>query len=152
MARRSALRASDGDREHIAERLRDATAEGRLLAEELEERLGAVFSARTYGELDLVVSDLPAPYERNRHKTPLWAKATLALAVTMAVIAVLAVLALVVIGLAGAWVAWMVLAWMFFGRHRGGRGRHWGHSRTHARAPHRARAGARVPRGGPASL
>ncbi len=152
MARRSALRASDEDRERIAERLRDATAEGRLLAEELEERLGAVFTARTYGELDTVVSDLPAPYERNRHKTPLWAKATIALAVTMALLAVLAVVALVAIGLAGAWVLWLVFAWMFFGRHQRGRARHGGHSRTDARAIHRARAGARVPRGGPASL
>jgi hypothetical protein len=152
MARRSALRASDEDRERIAERLRDATAEGRLLAEELEERLGAVFTARTYGDLDTVVSDLPAPYERNRHQTPLWAKATLALTVVMAVIAILAVVALLVIGLAGAWVLWMLFAWMMFGRSRGGCGRRGGHSRTHARAVHRARAGARVPRGGPASL
>ena len=53
------MRASDADREHVAERLRNATAEGRLLASELEERLGAVFSARTYGELDAVVADLP---------------------------------------------------------------------------------------------
>jgi hypothetical protein len=151
MARRSALRASDEDREHVAERLRDATAEGRLLAEELEERLGAVFSARTYGDLDTVVSDLPAPYEPRR-KTPLWARATIALAIVMAAMAVIAMLTLVVVGVAGAWVLWMFFAWVMFGHHRRVRGRHWGHSRTHARAPHRARAGARVPRGGPASL
>src|SRR5437763_12121664 len=59
MPRRTLLRASDADRERVAERLRQATAEGRLLAEELEDRLGAVFSARTYGELDAVVADLP---------------------------------------------------------------------------------------------
>jgi hypothetical protein len=146
MARRSALRASDEDRERVAERLRNATAEGRLLAEELEDRLGAVFSARTYGELDTVVSDLPAPRERNRHRTPLWAKATIALAIVVAVIAVLAVLALVVVGSAGAWMAWMVIAWVFFGRHgaRPGRG---GYSRPHARALHRTGARARAPRG-----
>src|SRR2546421_7384604 len=107
MARRSALRASDEDRERIAERLRHAAGEGRLLTEELEERLGAVFSARTYGELDTVVSDLPAPRNDRRPKTPLWVKATLALAILMAVIAVLALVAFIVIGIAGAWLLWV---------------------------------------------
>ncbi len=60
MTRRANLRASDSDRERVAERLRLAAAEGRLLAEELEERLGAALTARTYGELDAVVADLPA--------------------------------------------------------------------------------------------
>jgi hypothetical protein len=59
MVRRSHLRASDADREYVAEQLRNAAAEGRLLAEELEHRLGAALSARTYGELDAVVADLP---------------------------------------------------------------------------------------------
>ena len=59
MARRATLRASDADREQVAERLRHAAGEGRILSEELEERLEAVFSARTYGELDAVVADLP---------------------------------------------------------------------------------------------
>jgi Domain of unknown function (DUF1707) len=138
MARRSTLRASDSDRERVAERLRHATGEGRLQTEELEERLGAVFAARTYGELDAVVSDLPAPRDNRRHKTPLWVKATLALAIVMAMIAVLAVVALVVIGLAGAWMLWGILACAFFGRGRGRRIGPMGHSRTHARAVHRA--------------
>ena len=59
MMRRSHLRASDADREYVAEQLRNAAGEGRLLAEELEHRLGAALSARTYGELDAVVADLP---------------------------------------------------------------------------------------------
>jgi hypothetical protein len=58
---RSGLRASDHDRERIAEHLRHAAAEGRLRVEELEQRLGAAFSAMTYGELDVIVSDLPRP-------------------------------------------------------------------------------------------
>jgi DUF1707 SHOCT-like domain len=61
MTTRATLRASDADRELIAERLRQAATEGRLFADELEERLGAALSARTYGELDAVVADLPAP-------------------------------------------------------------------------------------------
>jgi hypothetical protein len=59
MGRRSQLRASDADRERIAEQLRDAAAEGRLRAEELEHRLEAALTARTYGELNAVISDLP---------------------------------------------------------------------------------------------
>ena len=74
-----------------------------------------------------------------------------AVAVAMALIAVLAVVALVVIGLAGAWLLWVVFAWAFFGRH-GGRFGPWGHSRTDARALHRAGAGARAPRGRTAPL
>jgi hypothetical protein len=57
------LRASDADREQIAERLRHAMSEGRLAAEELEQRLGALFASRTYGELERLVRDLPAPPE-----------------------------------------------------------------------------------------
>jgi hypothetical protein len=56
----SSLRASDSDRERVAERLRRATAEGRLSAEELEERLDVLFAARTFGELDPLLSDLSA--------------------------------------------------------------------------------------------
>jgi fatty acid desaturase len=150
MARRSALRASDEDREHVAERLRDATAEGRLLTEELEERLGDVFSARTYGELDAVVSDLPARSERSTPKAPLWARATIALAIVMATVAVLALVALVVIGIAGAWILWMLFAWMMFGRGR--RIRRRGPSRHRFGPSHHSGSAVRVPRGGSASL
>ena len=59
MMRRSHLRASDAERDYVADQLRNAAAEGRLLAEELEDRLGAALSARTYGELDAVLADLP---------------------------------------------------------------------------------------------
>ncbi|MEU5161024.1 DUF1707 domain-containing protein [Streptomyces sp. NPDC020875] len=53
------MRASDTERERIAERLRDAVAEGRLTMEEFEERLDATYRARTHGELEPLVSDLP---------------------------------------------------------------------------------------------
>lgn len=63
-ADQSHLRASDADRERIAQVLHKATAEGRLDIHELDERLGAVYAAKTYGELvpitaDLVLSGLP---------------------------------------------------------------------------------------------
>ncbi|MFI9806054.1 DUF1707 domain-containing protein [Streptomyces sp. NPDC052301] len=54
------LRASDADRERVAEVLRDALAEGRLDMEEFEERLEAAYTARTYGELAPLTRDLPA--------------------------------------------------------------------------------------------
>ncbi|MGW1954224.1 DUF1707 SHOCT-like domain-containing protein [Streptomyces sp. NPDC001920] len=53
------LRASDADRERVAEVLRDALAEGRLDMEEFEERLDATYRARTYGELAPITRDLP---------------------------------------------------------------------------------------------
>ncbi|MCX3060120.1 DUF1707 SHOCT-like domain-containing protein [Streptomyces beihaiensis] len=54
------LRASDADRERVAERLREAVAEGRLDMEEFDERLEAAYKARTYGELAPLTRDLPA--------------------------------------------------------------------------------------------
>ncbi|NEA38028.1 DUF1707 domain-containing protein [Streptomyces sp. SID11385] len=53
------LRASDADRERVAERLREAVAEGRLDMEEFDVRLGAAYAARTYGELVPLTRDLP---------------------------------------------------------------------------------------------
>ncbi|MDI3386915.1 DUF1707 domain-containing protein [Streptomyces sp. B-S-A8] len=53
------LRASDADRERVAERLREAVAEGRLDMEEFQERLDVTYKARTYGELEPVTRDLP---------------------------------------------------------------------------------------------
>ncbi|MFH8799311.1 DUF1707 domain-containing protein [Streptomyces sp. NPDC017936] len=54
------LRASDADRERVADVLRDALAEGRLDMAEFEERLEATYRARTYGELTPITRDLPA--------------------------------------------------------------------------------------------
>ena len=54
-------RAGDADRDAVAAMLRIAAGEGRIDASELEERLGLVNAAKTYGELDLLVADLPQP-------------------------------------------------------------------------------------------
>jgi hypothetical protein len=56
----SELRASHEDRDAVIERLRVAAGDGRLTAEELDERLEIAFNARTYGELAALTSDLPA--------------------------------------------------------------------------------------------
>src|SRR5215210_5611871 len=59
------LRASDADREHHAELLREHAAQGRLTVDELEERLDRVYAARTHAELAPLVADLPrAPRPR----------------------------------------------------------------------------------------
>ncbi|WP_079152406.1 DUF1707 SHOCT-like domain-containing protein [Streptomyces sp. RTd22] len=60
-ARASEMRASDAEREHIAEVLRDAVAEGRLDMEEFGERLDAAYAARTHAELEPLIRDLPVP-------------------------------------------------------------------------------------------
>ncbi|MFG2717421.1 DUF1707 domain-containing protein [Streptomyces sp. NPDC048416] len=61
-----ALRASDADRDRIADILRDALAEGRLDAVEHSERIDAVYRAKTVGELEPLVQDLPASGARTR--------------------------------------------------------------------------------------
>ena len=58
-AQRAAQRAGDADRDAVAAMLRIAAREGRIDLSELEERLGLVNTAKTYGELDLLVADLP---------------------------------------------------------------------------------------------
>jgi len=55
------LRASDADRERIADVLREAAGDGRLSMEELDERLDAVYAAKTYAELEPITRDLPDP-------------------------------------------------------------------------------------------
>jgi Domain of unknown function (DUF1707)/Cell wall-active antibiotics response 4TMS YvqF len=54
------MRASDSDRDRVADQLREALAEGRLSAEEHAERIDAVYQAKTYAELAPIVHDLPA--------------------------------------------------------------------------------------------
>ena len=55
------MRASDADREKVADILRDAYAEGRLTRVEHEERLAETYQAMTYGDLIPVMRDLPVP-------------------------------------------------------------------------------------------
>jgi Domain of unknown function (DUF1707)/Cell wall-active antibiotics response 4TMS YvqF len=53
------LRASDADRERVSEVLREAAGDGRLTMDELDERLDAVYKAKTYAELQPITHDLP---------------------------------------------------------------------------------------------
>ena len=60
------LRASDADRELVAEALREAYAEGRLTAEEHSERVDAVYASKTMGDLVPLTKDLPAHNQVHR--------------------------------------------------------------------------------------
>jgi hypothetical protein len=121
MPRRAFLRASDQDREQVAERLRQAAAEGRLLAEELEHRLARALRARTYGELDPLVADLPihrsTRLQRRARVSPVLV-AVGAAAIVVAALAVAAIAIMVLTGLFVVWGFWVVLACWFFGRGR----------------------------------
>ena len=55
------MRASDAEREAVTARLRDHYAEGRLTNDELDERVSAALSAKTFGELRTLTTDLPGP-------------------------------------------------------------------------------------------
>ncbi|WP_433756448.1 DUF1707 domain-containing protein [Nocardia sp. CA-135398] len=68
------LRASDADREKIAEQLRVAMNDGRLSLHEYDDRLEQVYAAKTYGELSPLVSDLPVPRKAvpGAQRVPQW--------------------------------------------------------------------------------
>jgi DUF1707 SHOCT-like domain len=65
MASDPKIRCSDADRDRTAALLTEHHAAGRLTAEEFRERLEATFAARTLGDLDELLADLPAidPYQ-----------------------------------------------------------------------------------------
>ncbi|MFG2790355.1 DUF1707 domain-containing protein [Streptomyces sp. NPDC048419] len=54
------LRASHEDRDRVVDVLRVAAGDGRLTADELDERVEAALTARTMGELAVLTTDLPA--------------------------------------------------------------------------------------------
>jgi hypothetical protein len=54
------IRASDADRDRVAALLREHHAAGRLTAEEFHERMERALDAKTLGELDELMADLPA--------------------------------------------------------------------------------------------
>jgi hypothetical protein len=147
MARRASLRASDADREHATRRLQEATTEGRLGHDELEQRVELALSARTYGELDTVLGDLPGAgrefrtrrrrerREPTRRPAALWVALAAPVLLAISVAAVL-LITLAVTGIFAGWVLWLVAGWWFFGRRRRRFGRYVVHGcRGHA-GPH----------------
>jgi hypothetical protein len=57
----SRLRAADADRDRAAEMLRRAAAEGRITFDELDERIGQAYAAKTFADLEALTGDLPGP-------------------------------------------------------------------------------------------
>jgi hypothetical protein len=53
------MRVSDSERERVAQFLRDQALEGRLDHDELDERVGVAYRAKTAGELQDLIEDLP---------------------------------------------------------------------------------------------
>lgn len=71
---RDQIRAGNDDREKVVTQLNDAFSEGRLELSELEERISAVYAAKTIGELRPLTADLPgAP---GMSSVPHWAPPT----------------------------------------------------------------------------
>lgn len=64
------LRASDADRDRVADRLRDALAEGRLTPEEHGERVDRLYGSRTLAELADLTTDLPGRETPTRPQQP----------------------------------------------------------------------------------
>src|SRR3954454_7280475 len=108
----SGLRASDADRERVAELLRDHYGAGRLSDEELAERVEAAYGVRTMSELEALTVDLPSAAEprRGRRRSALEASVRIHLTVYIIVNAML-------IGIWAAsgggyfWPVWPILGW-----------------------------------------
>ena len=61
-------RAGDADRDRTADLLKEAHAAGYLTLEETDERLGTALAARTRGELDRLVADLPPEWRARQER------------------------------------------------------------------------------------
>jgi hypothetical protein len=129
--RREDLRAADVDRQFVADRLKSALDEGRLSLHEYDDRLRETYAARTYGDLDKLLSDLPragrsqvvpagqrAPTPSQPSATPVrrgfpkWVIATWSSWITVSLIVNAIWLATVVSGgKASYWPIWVMLPW-----------------------------------------
>jgi hypothetical protein len=61
-------RVGDADRNRTADLLKEAHAAGYLALEEVDERLGTALAARTRGELDRLVADLPPEWRAGQER------------------------------------------------------------------------------------
>jgi DUF1707 SHOCT-like domain len=97
------LRVGDDDREQVASVLRDQHVAGRIDTDELQERLDRCYAAKTYGELDQLIADLPAQQTARRAGRP-WSWPVIAL-VPLVVAAV---------ALSGGRLLWLAFPLLFF--------------------------------------
>ena len=61
------IRASDADREQVAETIRNHHADGRLDTDEMQQRIDACYQAKTVGDLDTLLHDLPRKQAPQSH-------------------------------------------------------------------------------------
>ena len=116
------LRAGDADRERAIEQLRLHAAEGRLQTEELEARVHAALAARTLGELEPLLHDLPRlPGGRSRARPRVASQQRLRSILPLAIL-LIAIWALT--GMGYFWPVWPLLGVGFMAF--GGGGRHVG--------------------------
>jgi hypothetical protein len=115
------LRVGDAERGRVVDQLADHHAAGRLTLDEFEERMSAAWTARTGGELEVLVRDLPA-LPRPVSRAPVRPRLALdsPTRTYLAVIALLWVIWLVT-GAGYPWPVWPMLGWGIgvAGRHRG---------------------------------
>jgi hypothetical protein len=67
---RNRLRASDADREQVAEVLKAAFVQGRLTMDEFALRVTRAYASRTYADLDALTAGIPARLARARPPMP----------------------------------------------------------------------------------
>ena len=107
------MRASDADRDRVVEALRDHAAVGRLETEELEERTDRALAARTVGELNRLLHDLPrlAPSRWSLAlREVAWRTYEVHLRIYLLVMALLVVL-WALDGMGYLWPVWPALGW-----------------------------------------
>ena len=126
------VRASDAEREELAQVLRAAMTEGRLTLEEGEERLAKAYAATYRDELGPLVADLPdggrqAWYAAQFEKPEFVAAARRHLRGHIGFVAAVAAVLVGLWALSGAHFFWpaIPLFFLFFGLFRHARWRHW---------------------------
>lgn len=133
---RSLIKASDDEREHVARIMQAAAAQGLLTLDEADERLAAVYAARTRAELEPMTVDLPDHGRRLLENTPearsVARTGLIRHAVTVAVVGLLLVAVFFATGAPFFWPAWPLafMAFSLFGHARRigvvpDRRRHW---------------------------
>jgi hypothetical protein len=152
--KRANLRASDEDRDRIVAQLHKAAIEGRIASEELEQRVSDALTAKTYGELDATVADLPGQAPRRRAGRPEVSQRSAAgWAVTVVrhnpmlllfALPVVAVTAAMVLAMTIVWAVLMVVVMVLGGRPRAPRAP-WAYTR-YARGRYSGPPGGRRPR------
>lgn len=119
----AAIRASDADRDAVLSDLGEHFQAGRLTSAEFDERTGWALAARTWGELEELVADLPAAGPASQSPAPaattLPQPASRHAAPPLIVLAGIAIAAIVLVHMAhgGGWgLIWPLLGVLFIAR------------------------------------